>query len=121
MKQQTTLDQPPGPGTRAHLGLEFRHLRYPVAVADAGTFTGAAERLFIAQPRLSQQIRRLEEMLGAPLLDRRRDGVRLTPAGRVLLEESRAVLSRLEHGVCRSQQAAGLGRPRRRACRSGWR
>jgi len=114
MKQQTTLDQPPGPGTRAHLGLEFRHLRYLVAVADAGTFTGAAERLFIAQPTLSQQIRRLEEMVGAPLLDRRRDGVRLTFAGRVLLEESRAVLSRLEHGVCRSQQAAGLGRPRLR-------
>ena len=114
MKQQTTLDQPPSPGTRAHLGLEFRHLRYLVAVADAGTFTEAAERLFIAQPTLSQQIRRLEEMVGTPLLYRRRDGVQLTPAGRVLLEESRAVLSRLEHGVCRSQQAAGLGQLRLR-------
>jgi len=89
-------------------------LRYLVAVADAGTFTHAAERMFIAQPTLSQQIRRLEEMVGTPLLRRRRDGVELTPAGTVLLEESRTVLSLLEHGVCRSRQAAGLGRPRLR-------
>ena len=63
-----------------HLGLELRHLRYLVAVANAGTFTHAAERIFIAQPTLSQQIRRLEEMVGTPLLQRRREGVRLTPA-----------------------------------------
>ena len=50
----------------------------PIAVADAGTFTQAAEQIFIAQPTLSQQIRRLEEMVGTPLLQRRRDGVRLT-------------------------------------------
>ena len=98
----------------AHLGLELRHLRYLVAVADAGTFTHAAERMFIAQPTLSQQIRRLEEMVGTPLLQRRREGVRLTPAGSVLLEESRAMLSLLEHGISRSRQAAGLGRPRLR-------
>jgi DNA-binding transcriptional LysR family regulator len=48
--------------------------------------------LFIAQPTLSQQIRRLEEMVGAPLLQRRREGVRLTRAGAVLLEECRATL-----------------------------
>jgi DNA-binding transcriptional LysR family regulator len=89
-------------------------LRYLVAVADAGTFTHAAERMFIAQPTLSQQIRRLEEMVGTPLLYRRRDGVQLTEAGRVLLEESRTVLSLLDHGVTRSRQAAGLGRPRLR-------
>jgi len=89
-------------------------LRYLVAVADAGTFTHAAERMFIAQPTLSQQIRRLEEMVGTPLLHRRRDGVQLTEAGSVLLEESRTVLSLLEHGVTRSRQAAGLGRPRLR-------
>ena len=102
------------PGPPAHQGLELRHLRYLVAVADAGTFTHAAERMFIAQPTLSQQIRRLEEMVGTPLLHRRRDGVQLTEAGSVLLEESRTVLSLLEHGVTRSRQAAGLGRPRLR-------
>src|SRR5262249_35183797 len=88
--------------------------RYLVAVADAGTFTRAAERMFIAQPTLSQQIRRLEELVGTPLLQRRRDGARLTAAGRILLEESRTVLSRLEEGITRSRQAAGLGRPRLR-------
>jgi DNA-binding transcriptional LysR family regulator len=102
------------PGSHAHQGLELRHLRYLVAVADAGTFTHAAERMFIAQPTLSQQIRRLEEMVGTPLLHRRRDGVQLTEAGSVLLEESRTVLSLLEHGVTMSRQAAGLGRPRLR-------
>jgi DNA-binding transcriptional LysR family regulator len=95
-------------------GVELRHLRYFVAVADAGTFTHAAERMFIAQPTLSQQIRRLEEMVGTPLLQRRREGVRLTEAGTVLLEESRTVLSLIEHGVNRTRQAAGLGRPRLR-------
>jgi DNA-binding transcriptional LysR family regulator len=53
-------------------------------------------------------------MVGTPLLHRRRDGVQLTEAGSVLLEESRAVLSLLEHGITRSRQAAGLGRPRLR-------
>jgi molybdate transport repressor ModE-like protein len=98
----------------AHHGVELRHLRYLAAVADAGTITQAAERMFIAQPTLSQQIRRLEEMVGAPLLDRRRDGVRLTGAGTVLLEESRAALSLIEHGVRRSRQTAGLDRLRLR-------
>src|ERR1700744_4679826 len=98
--------------TAGHPGVELRHLRYLVAVADAGTFTHAAERMFIAQPTLSQQIRRLEEMVGTPLLHRRRAGVQLTEAGSGLLEESRTVLSLLEHGVTRSRQAAGLGRPR---------
>jgi DNA-binding transcriptional LysR family regulator len=114
MTQDTGLEQFPTPGTPAHQGLELRHLRYLVAVADAGTFTHAAERMFIAQPTLSQQIRRLEEMVGTPLLRRRRDGVQLTEAGSVLLEESRTVLSLLDHGVTRSRQAAGLGRPRLR-------
>jgi DNA-binding transcriptional LysR family regulator len=114
MTQDIGLEQLPGPGAPVHAGLELRHLRYLVAVADAGTFTHAAERMFIAQPTLSQQIRRLEEMVGTPLLHRRRDGVELTEAGSVLLEESRTVLSLLEHGVTRSRQAAGLGRPRLR-------
>ncbi len=68
MNHVTGPDQLPGSGDRTHLGLELRHLLYLVAVADAGIFTHAAERMFIAQPTLSQQIRRPEEMVGTPLL-----------------------------------------------------
>jgi DNA-binding transcriptional LysR family regulator len=94
--------------------LELRHLRYFVALADTGNFTHAAERIFIAQPTLSQQIRRLEEIVGTPLLHRRRDGLRLTAAGSVLLEASRSVLSLVDHEVSRTRQAGGLGRQRLR-------
>jgi DNA-binding transcriptional LysR family regulator len=94
--------------------IELRHLRYFAAVADAGSFTHAAERMFIAQPTLSQQIRRLEEIVGTPLLQRRREGLQLTPAGSVLLDASRTVLSLVDHEVNRTRQAAGLGRPRLR-------
>ena len=114
MTQGAGEDRLPVMAGDAHHGVELRHLRYLVAIADAGTFTHAAERMFVTQPTLSQQIRRLEEMVGTPLLDRRRDGLRLTDAGTILLEESRTVLSLIEHGVRRSRQAAGLGRPRLR-------
>src|SRR5260221_14270288 len=83
------------------LAIELRHLRYFVALADAGSFTHAAERMFIAQPTLSQQIRRLEGIVGAPLLQRRREGLRLTTAGHVLLDASRTVLSIVDHEVNR--------------------
>ncbi|HEY6313034.1 MAG TPA: LysR family transcriptional regulator [Streptosporangiaceae bacterium] len=89
-------------------------MRYLVAVADAGTFTRAAERLFIAQPTLSQQIGRLEQLVGTPLLHRGRDEVRLTEAGAVLLDAARDVLAAVDHGVSQTRQAAGLGRPRLR-------
>src|SRR5246127_3203787 len=81
----------PAPAAGAPQSLELRHLRYFVALADAGSFTRAAEQLTIAQPTLSQQIRRLEETIGTPLLHRRREGLRLTAAGSVLLEKSRSV------------------------------
>src|SRR6266545_5326893 len=104
----------PRADTQAPQGLELRHLRYFAAVADAGTFTRAAERLFIAQPTLSQQMQRLEQVVGTPLLRRGRGGVRLTAAGTVLLEAARDVLSAVDHGVAQTRQAAGLGRPRLR-------
>src|SRR5271169_697108 len=95
-------------------GIELRHLRYFVALADAGSFTHAAKRMFITQPTLSQQIRRLEEIVGTPLVQRRREGLRLTKAGAVLLDASRAVLSLVDQEVNRTRQAAGLGRQRLR-------
>src|SRR5271165_964750 len=113
MNHVTGPDQLPDSDS-THLGLELRHLRYLVAVADAGSFTHAAERIFIAQPTLSQQIRRLEEIVGTPLLQRRREGLRLTTAGTVLLDASRNVLSLVDHEVSRTRQAAGLGRQRLR-------
>jgi DNA-binding transcriptional LysR family regulator len=114
MKQgQAELVGPSG-AAGAPQAIELRHLRYFTAVADAGSFTHAAERMFIAQPTLSQQIRRLEEIVGAPLLQRRREGLQLTPAGTVLLDASRTVLSLVDHEVNRTRQAAGLGRPRLR-------
>jgi DNA-binding transcriptional LysR family regulator len=70
--------------------------------------------MFIAQPTLSQQIRRLEEIVGTPLLQRRREGLRLTAAGTVLLDASRNVLSLVDHEVSRTRQAVGLGWPRLR-------
>ena len=100
--------------TGAPLAIELRHLRYFVALADAGSFTHAAEQIFIAQPTLSQQIRRLEEIVGTQLLQRRREGLQLTKAGAVLLDASRTVLSLVDHEVNRTRQAAGLGRPRLR-------
>jgi molybdate transport repressor ModE-like protein len=114
------MSQGAGPDRRlpaaadAHQGVELRHLRYLVAVADAGTFTQAAEQVLVAQPTLSQAIRRLEEIVGTALLDRQRGGVRLTDAGRALLEESRTALYLIEHGVRRSRQAAGVDRLRLR-------
>ena len=104
----------PTSGGSAPQGLELRHLRYFVAVADAGTFTHAAARMYIAQPTLSQQIRRLEEIIGTSLLQRRREGLRLTQAGAVLLEDARTILSLLDQGLSRTRHAAGLGRPRLR-------
>ena len=104
----------PAAGAGAPQGLELRHLRYFLALADAGSFTRAAEQIFIAQPTLSQQIRRLEEIVGTPLLRRRREGLQLTRAGRVLLDGSRAVLAQVDQAVSQTRQAAGLGRPRLR-------
>ncbi|MFB7371100.1 LysR family transcriptional regulator [Streptomyces sp. NPDC056222] len=70
-----------------------RDLRYFVAVAEELHFTRAAEKLYVSQPALSKQIRALERQLGAPLFDRDRHGVRLTPVGTALLPHARAVLA----------------------------
>ena len=61
--------------------MELRHLRYFVTAAELGSITRAAEKLFIAQPPLSAQLKQLEEEVGVPLLVRLPRGVRLTEAG----------------------------------------
>src|SRR6202166_4800758 len=76
------------------VGMELRHLRYFVAVAEAGSLTvAAARKLRTSQPSLSRQIRNLEDEVGAPLLTRRARGIELTPAGRAFLERARSALS----------------------------
>ncbi|WIX81786.1 LysR family transcriptional regulator [Amycolatopsis carbonis] len=70
-----------------------RDLRYFVTVAEELHFTRAAERLYVSQPALSKQIRVLERQLGAPLFDRDRREVRLTPVGEALLPHARRVLA----------------------------
>jgi len=77
--------------------MELRHLRYFVAVAEAGSLTVAAEQtLHTSQPSLSRQIRDLEDEVGTQLLTRKARGIELTPAGRVFLDHARSVLSQVE-------------------------
>jgi RNA polymerase primary sigma factor len=73
--------------------MELRHLRYFVAIAEEQSFTRAAERLWVAQPGLSTQIRRLEEELGIKLFERNTRGVDLTDAGEAFLERARVALA----------------------------
>lgn len=84
--------------------MELRHLRYFVAVAELGSFSRAAEKLFIAQPPLSTQIRHLEEQVGVPLLVRYPRGVRTTSAGKVFLDQAKDVLARAENAKQRARQ-----------------
>src|ERR1700694_880826 len=74
--------------------MELRHLRYFIAVAEAGSLTVAAQRmLHTSQPSLSRQIRGLEDEVGAQLLTRRARGIELTPAGRVFLYDIESILA----------------------------
>jgi LysR family transcriptional regulator, hca operon transcriptional activator len=93
--------------------MELRHLRYFVAVAEAGSLTlAAAQKLHTSQPSLSRQIRDLEEEIGAQLLTRGARGIELTPAGRAFLAHARAVLSQVEAAGEAARQVAHPRRPR---------
>lgn len=76
--------------------MELRQLRYFVTIVDLGSLSAAARRLRIAQPALSQQVRKLESELGVSLLERSVRGVAVTEAGRVLYRNAQAVLRQVE-------------------------
>src|SRR5258708_34081395 len=75
--------------------MEIHQLRYFVAVADEGNFSRAAAKVRVAQPSLSQQIRKLEAEIGQPLFDRLSRSVVLTEAGRCFIEYARQILASL--------------------------
>ncbi|MGI5244680.1 LysR family transcriptional regulator [Dactylosporangium sp. CA-139066] len=92
--------------------MELHQLEYFLAVAEEGGFTRAAERLRIAQPGVSAQVRKLERELGQPLLDRSARTVRLTAAGEAVLPYARAALSAVEGARQAVDELAGLRRGR---------
>src|SRR5271170_5548900 len=94
------------------VGMELRHLRYFVAVADSGSLTVAARRmLHTSQPSLSRQIRDLEDEVGAQLLTRRARGIDLTPAGRAFLDHARSVLLQVEAAGEAARRASRPAKP----------
>src|SRR4051794_8494855 len=92
----------PGRGVRRESLMDLPHLRYFVAVAEELPFRRAAERLHVAQPAVSEQIRKLEQELGVQLLNRTHRSVSLTPAGAAMLDEGRRCLRQADV----AQQAA---------------
>lgn len=103
--------------------MEFRHLRYFIAVAEALNFSRAARKLQMAQPPLSRQIQQLEAELGVKLFVRDRRKVELTDAGRVLMHEGRILVNQTmltmdavrradkgEYGLVRVGLGSGLGK-----------
>jgi DNA-binding transcriptional LysR family regulator len=96
--------------------LEIRHLRYFLAVSEELHFRRAAERLHIAQPPLSQAIRKLEAGLGVQLLERTSRTVEPTEAGRVFAEEARKVLASLERAVAEARRVGSVPAQPRIGC-----
>jgi len=88
-------------------GVEVRHLRAFVAVAEELNFNRAAARLYLSQPALSRQIRALERLLGCELLRRSTHRVELTVAGSALLDRARRLLADLDEAIASTQRVGG--------------
>lgn len=92
--------------------LELHQLRYVIAVAREGSFTRAAESLFLAQPSLSVQVRKLEQELGVNLFQRNGRGLALTAAGEVFLQHAQRALHEIDEAGRRIEEVKGLRRGR---------
>lgn len=103
-----------GGGKGAGDPVELRHLRYFVAVADAGSVVQAARALNVAQPALSRQIQALERLVGVTLLERLPHGVRLTRAGRAFLADARRTLAAAQRAVTRARDGSAVASDRLR-------
>ncbi|WP_426413023.1 LysR family transcriptional regulator [Bradyrhizobium ganzhouense] len=86
--------------------MEFKQLRYFIAVAEEGHITRAAERLDMQQPPLSRQIKAIERELDVQLFYRTARGVELTDAGRAFLDEARTLLANLQHAFDATRSVA---------------
>ena len=102
MRNRVTLSA----GFLHHGGVELRHLRYFAAVAEALNFSRAAEKLRVAQPALSRQIRDLEREMDTLLIDRGHGRMHLTDAGRVFYSHIAKLLAQVDIAVTAAQEAA---------------
>ncbi len=93
--------------------MSLSQIRYFVAVAEEGNVGRAAQRLHVAQPPVSRQIRALEDEIGAPLFTRTPRGMTLLPSGQVFLDHARAILTAVDRAVhaARGDHDAPLQRP----------
>ena len=85
--------------------MTLRQLEYFVAVARTGSFTAAASELHVSQPTLSQQVRALEQEIGAMLIERLARGIRLTPAGRAMFGDAQATLASARRALDSTRRA----------------
>ena len=86
--------------------MHINQLRYFVSVASCRSFTRAAERHFLTQTAITQQVKALEDSLGFPLINRQRRPIELTPAGKVFYQEAKAILARVDAAIVKAQEAS---------------
>jgi DNA-binding transcriptional LysR family regulator len=88
--------------------MNLRQMQYFVAIAEDGSISRSAERLLVAQPSLSQQIKSLEAEVGGALFERIPKGVRLTAAGKAFLPEARAAITHAANATRNARSVLGL-------------